>query len=180
MLLNCGVGEDSWESLGLQGDPTSQSWKKSTLNIHWKDCCWSWSSNTLATWCKEPNSPEKTQCQGRVRARGERGNREDGGMASLTQWTCVWANSRREWKTGKPGVLQSIGSQRVSHDWATEQQQLSLTILWYGWNNVTTDYGGKKKLRLHNIDFRKIGNEGAGRKMQIFWVYTLSLCKLSN
>ena len=39
--------------LGLQGDPTSQSWRKSTLNIHWKDWCWSWSSNTLATWCKE-------------------------------------------------------------------------------------------------------------------------------
>ena len=38
MLLNCGVGEDAWESLGLQGDPTSPSWGKSVLNIHWKDC----------------------------------------------------------------------------------------------------------------------------------------------
>ena len=37
MLLNCGVGEDSWESLGLQGDPTSPSYRKSVLNIHWKD-----------------------------------------------------------------------------------------------------------------------------------------------
>ena len=46
---NCGAGEDSWESLGLQGDQTSQSWRKSILNIHWNDCCWS--SNTLATWC---------------------------------------------------------------------------------------------------------------------------------
>ena len=35
-------------------DQTSQSWKKSALNIHWKDWCWSWSSNTLATWCNEP------------------------------------------------------------------------------------------------------------------------------
>ena len=50
--LNC--GEDSWESLGLQGDQTSQSWWKSILNINWKDWCWSWSSNTLATWCEEP------------------------------------------------------------------------------------------------------------------------------
>ena len=39
------TGEDSWESLGLQEDQTSQSWRKSTLNIHWKDWCWSWSSN---------------------------------------------------------------------------------------------------------------------------------------
>ena len=53
MLLNCEVGEDSWESLGLQGDPTSPSWIKSVLNIHWKDWCWSWNSNPLATWCEE-------------------------------------------------------------------------------------------------------------------------------
>ena len=51
MLLNCGVGENSWESLGLKRDHTSQSLKKSTLNIHWKNRCWS--SNTLVTWCEE-------------------------------------------------------------------------------------------------------------------------------
>ena len=41
MVLNYGVGEDSWESLGQQGDPTSPSWRKSVLNIHWRDWCWS-------------------------------------------------------------------------------------------------------------------------------------------
>ena len=45
MLLNCGVGEDSWESLGLQGDPASPSWRRSVLGVHWKDWCWSWSSS---------------------------------------------------------------------------------------------------------------------------------------
>ena len=44
-------------------------------------------------------------------------------MASSTQWTWVWANSRRQWGTEKPGVLRSLGSQRVRHDWVTEQQQ---------------------------------------------------------
>ena len=44
-------------------------------------------------------------------------------MASLIQWTWVWSNSGRLWGTGKPGVLQSMGSQRVGHNWATEQQQ---------------------------------------------------------
>ena len=53
LILNCGVGECCWESLGLQGDPTSQYSSKSVLNIHWKDWGWSWSSNTLATWCEE-------------------------------------------------------------------------------------------------------------------------------
>ena len=41
MLLNCGVGEDSWEFFGQQGDPTSPSERKSVPNIHWKDWCWS-------------------------------------------------------------------------------------------------------------------------------------------
>ena len=53
MLLNCGVGEDSWESLGLQGDPTSPSKRRSVLGVHWKDWCWSWNSSTLATSCEE-------------------------------------------------------------------------------------------------------------------------------
>ena len=52
MFSNC-AREDSWESFGLQGDQTSQSKRKSTLNIHWKDWYWNWSSNIWATWCKE-------------------------------------------------------------------------------------------------------------------------------
>ena len=69
MLLNCGVGEDSWESFGLQGDQTSQSYRKSTLNILWKD--WCWSSNTLATWCKEPICWKRPWCWERLKAGGE-------------------------------------------------------------------------------------------------------------
>ena len=44
----------------------------------------------------------------------------DGWMASLTLWTWVWASSRSWWWTGRPGMLQSTGSQRVGHDWVTE------------------------------------------------------------
>ena len=55
---------------------------------------------------------------------GERGEGDDRGwddwMASLTRWTWVWVNSRSWWWTGRPGVLQFMGSQRVGHDWATE------------------------------------------------------------
>ena len=47
----------------------------------------------------------------------------DGWMASLTQWTWVWVNAGSWWWTGRPGVLQSMGSQRVEHDWATELNQ---------------------------------------------------------
>ena len=93
MLLNYGSGEDSWESLGLQGDQTSQYKRKSTLHIHWKDWCWSWGSNTLATWCKELTHWQRSWCWERLRAGGEEGSRGwDGWMASPTQWTWVWAN----------------------------------------------------------------------------------------
>ena len=62
VLLNCGVREDSWESLGQQGDPTSPSWRKSVLNIHWNDWCWSWNSNTLATWWEELTHWKRPWC----------------------------------------------------------------------------------------------------------------------
>ena len=117
MLLNCGVVEDSWESLGLQGDQSSQSWRKSTLDIYWEDCYWSWSSNTLATWFEELTHQKRPWCWERLRSE------RHGWMASPTQWTWVWAGSGRWWRTGKPGVLQSMGSQRVGYDRVTEQQQ---------------------------------------------------------
>ena len=61
---------------------------------------------------------------GKIEAEGEGVDRGwDGWMASLTQWTWVWANSGRWWRTKKPGILQSMGSQRLEHNWATEQQQ---------------------------------------------------------
>ena len=83
--------------------------------------CWSWNSSTLATWCEELTHWKRPWCWERLKAEGEGDNREwDGWMASLTWWTRVWASSKSWWWTGKPGVLQSMGSQRVRHDWATE------------------------------------------------------------
>ena len=118
MLLNCGVGEDSWESLGLQGDPTSPSQRRSVLGVHWKD--WWWNSNTLATWCEELRHLKRLWYWERLRA-GEGDNRGwDGWMASLTQWTWVWVNSGSWWWTGRSGVLRFMGLQRVRHGWVTE------------------------------------------------------------
>ena len=62
-------------------------------------------------------------CWERLRAGGEGDERGwDGWMASPTERSWVWVNSRRRWRTGKPGVLQSIRSWRVGHKWVTEQQ----------------------------------------------------------
>ena len=138
MLLNCAIREDSWESLGLQGDPTSPFWRRSVLGVHWKDWCWSWNSNTLATSCEELTHWKRPWCWEGLQAGGEGDDRGwDGWMASLTWWAWVWINSRSLWWTGRPGMLQFRGSQRVGHDWATELNWTSPGIpthfcLWVG------------------------------------------------
>jgi len=121
MLLNCGVGEDSWESLGQQGDPTSPFWRISALGFLWKEWCWSWNSSTLATSCEELTHWKRLWCWEGLGAGGEGDDRGwDGWMASLTRWTWVSVNSGSWWWTGRPGVLWFMGSQRVGHDWATD------------------------------------------------------------
>ena len=84
--------------------------RKSVLNIHWKDWCWSWNSNTLATWCEQLTHWRRPWCWERLKAGGEGDDRGwDAWMASLTLWTWVWVNSGSWWWTGKPGMLWSMG-----------------------------------------------------------------------
>ena len=94
--------------------------KEIILNIHWKDWRWRWNSNTLATWCKELTHWIRPRCWERLKAGGEGDDRGwCAWMASPTQWTRVWVNSGSWWYTGRPGMLQFMGSQRVGHDGAT-------------------------------------------------------------
>ena len=82
---------------------------------------WMLKLNRLATWCEELTYLKRPWCWERLRAGGEGNDRGwDGWMASRTQWTWVWVDSRSWWWTGRPGVLWSMGSQRVRLDWATE------------------------------------------------------------
>ena len=75
----------------------------------------------VAAWCEELSHWKRPSCWERLKAGGLGDNRGwDGWMASPTWWTWVWAGSGSWWWTGKPGVLQSTGLQRVGHDWATE------------------------------------------------------------
>ena len=118
MLLNCGAGEDSWESLGLW-DQTSQSWKKWTWIFIWRTVAEAghlmWRANSL----------EKTLMLGRIEGKRRRGRQRMKQLDNITQWTWIWANSRRWWRTGRPGLLLFVGLQRVWPDWATEHQQQS-------------------------------------------------------
>ena len=88
-------------------------------NIHWKDWCWSWNSNTLATWWEELTHYKRPWSWERLKAGGEWDDRRwDGWMASPTQWIWVWVSSGNWWWTGKPSVLQSMESQ--SRKWLSD------------------------------------------------------------
>ena len=110
MIIEC------HEAMGPSGESPNWSWPR-----NWKDWCWSWNSNTLATWCKELTHWKRPWCWERLRAGGEGDDRVwDGWMASPTQWTWVWVNSGSWSCTRRPDVLQSMGSQRIRRDWAAE------------------------------------------------------------
>ena len=71
--------------------------------------------------CEELTHLKRPWCWEILRAEGEGDDRGwDGWMASPTQWTWVWVDSRSWWWTGRPGMMRFMGSQRVGHDWVTE------------------------------------------------------------
>ena len=96
MLLNCGIEENSWEYLGLQANQSSQSWRKSVLNIDW---CWSF--NTFATWCKS-QPIERPWCWKRSNVGGE----ENYGMR--------WLDDISEWMDMSLSKLQGAGDRQGS------------------------------------------------------------------
>ena len=107
------------------------------------------------TWCKELTHLKKPWCWERLRAGGEGDERGwDAWMASPTQQTWVWVGSGSWWWTGRPGVLQSMGSQRVGHDWATE-------LNWTERNSLLSSSKSKKRkkyISLASYLFKKTNN----------------------
>ena len=91
-------------------------------------------TSTLATWCEELTHWKRPWCWEGLGAGGEGGDRGwDGWMASPTQWAWMWVNSRSWWWTGKSGVLQFTGLQRVGHDWETELTKLNWSTVYFSW-----------------------------------------------
>ena len=118
MLLNCGVGEDSlrvpWVARRFHSKG-NQSWIVTGMtDLKLK-------LQYFGHLMRSTDSFEKILMLVKIEGRGEGDDRGwDGWMASPTQWICVWVNSRSWWWTGRPGMLQSMGSQRVGHDGVNE------------------------------------------------------------
>ena len=129
MLLNCGVGEDSWKSFRQQWDPTSPFWRRSVLDVQWKDWCWSWNSNTLATSCEELII-RKDSDAGRDWGQEEKGTTEDE-MAGWYHWL---DGSESGWT---PGVGDVQGGLACCDSWGRKESD---TTEWLNWTGLKCSF----------------------------------------
>ena len=126
-------------------------------------------SNILATWCEELIHWKRPWCWERLKA-GEGDNKGwDGCMESVSWSTWVWASSRSWWWTGKPGVLQSMGSQRVGHDWKPELNWKIDKRVWVPWLDLFTGAKGF----LHRCF---PGDLDGGEVLRTLWCRNLASC----
>ena len=182
MLLNCVVGEDSWESLGLQGDPTSPFWRRSALGVLWKEWSWSWNSSTLATSCEELTHWKRLWCWEGLGAGGEGSNRGwDGSMASLTQWMWVWVNSRSWWWTGGLACCDSWGHKESDVieqlNW-TGTEVFQILVLFLAITNFILPFYGNDDKKIGQITLKiSVWSTTLNRPLykqlsqELFWVY---------
>ena len=113
----------SWESLGLQGDPTSPFWRRSVLGFLWKEWCWSWNSSTLATSCEEW---PKDSDAGRDWGQEEMGMTED----EMAGWHHRLDGRESEWT---PGVGDGQGGLACCDSWGRKESD---TTDWLNWTEA--------------------------------------------
>ena len=154
--------------LGLQRDQTSPSYRKSVLNICWKNWCWSWNSKTLATWCKELTYWKRPWCWERLRAGGERDDRGwDGWMASPTQWMSL----SRLWELvmDREAFLAGVHAVTDVQTWLSYWNELKQN--WHIYLFFLSDPSRDCKLKFSAALSDKPGRQFTNRyrKLKVFW-----------
>ena len=124
MLLNCGVGEDSCESLGVKGIQPVHPKGDQSLSVHWKDWCWSWNSNTLATWCEELTHLKRPWCW--ERGQEEKGMTED----EMVEWHHWLDRHGFRWT---PGVSDGQGGLACCSSWGCKESDMTEWLNWTDW-----------------------------------------------
>ena len=154
-------GNQSWISIGRTDTEASLVCNMVTD--------WPWEDKTLL-WCEELTHWKSLWCWERLKAGGEGDDRGwDGWMASPTQWTWTWVNSRSWWWTGKPGVLQSMGSQRVRQD-LSDWTELKGKLVEKIGKHITYKERCYKSRRKTPIQKKKTGNKDSLEKQKYKWL----------
>ena len=127
--MNCGVGEDSWESLGLQGDPTNPFWRRSALGFLWREWRLSWNSSTLATSCEELTHWKRLWCWEGLGAGGEGDDREEKGTTEdeVAGWHHWLDGHESEWT---PEVGDGQGGLACCDSWGCKESDTTERLNW--------------------------------------------------
>ena len=153
--FNCAAREDSWESLGQQRDPNSPSKRTSALSIHWKDWCWSWSSNTLAAWCEELTHWKRPWCWKDWRQE-ERGITEDEMVGRHHQLDGRESEQAPGVDGGRGGLACCSpwgGKESDMTEWLTEQKQQIYKIIY---NDICNIIGINTYINIIHISCGKV------------------------
>ena len=177
MLLNYGVGEDSWESLGLQGDPTSPFWRRSALGFLWKEWCWSWNSSTLAPHAKSWLIGKDSDA-GRDWGQEEKGTTEDE-MSGWHHWLDGRESDelrelvmdREAWPAAIHGVTKSWTRLSDWSDmiWSDLKEPLDVTERgeWKSWLKTQHSKNNNHGIQSHHFMANRWGNKGNSERLYL-------------